>query len=377
VAAITDRLSEVRPDELGDEFEIDLTPIWPADDDRLEPIFLAGLLWFEFEESDPTPALGASEAPLAAEFGEFPELDPQRGAEAPEEPPPAPRQRASATSLFGSLGVHLLPLLVLIGWSSAPAELSSTIPVQFVVEESSAARAEAPPDRPETETISETRSNSDNNAADAAPPPPVPPPPPPPVRPPPVKTASVKPPPKPSPPPVKTASVKPPPKPSPPPEPTPRKPVAATPPAPAPPAPAPPAPAPPAPAVPARPAPATRAAASPPNPVPREGRTPGPETARGDYFDRLVALTRTHLDLLPSAFLAGRRGQTVLSIVVIADGTIGRISLKHSSGYPDVDARIEQIVAAVGRFPPLPASFGGTPSIELDFDLTFPNAIQQ
>ena len=88
-------------------------------------------------------------------------------------------------------------------------------------------------------------------------------------------------------------------------------------------------------------------------------------------------MTRTHLDLLPSAFLAGRRGQTVLSIVVIADGTIGRISLKRSSGYPDVDTRIEQIVAAVGRFPPLPASFGGTPSVELDFDLTFPNAIQQ
>jgi TonB family protein len=342
VAAITDGLSDsnlpVRPDEPRDEFEIDLTPIWPADDERLEPIILAGLLWFEPEEFDPAPVLGASQAPLPAEFEEFLELDPQRGAQEPDEPPPPPRHRASATSLFGSLGVHLLPLLVLIGWSSAPAELSSTIPVQFVVEESSAARAEAPTDRPVTETISETRSNSDN-AADSVPPAP----PPPAVRPPPVKTASVKPPPKPSPPP----------------EPTPRKPVAATPPAPA------------------SPAPAARPPATPPNPAPREARAPGPDPARGDYFDRLVALTRTHLDLLPSAFLAGRRGQTVLSIVVIADGTIGRISLKRSSGYPDVDTRIEQIVAAVGRFPPLPASFGGTPSIELDFDLTFPNAIQQ
>ena len=342
MTAITERLSEVRPDELRDEFEIDLTPIWPADDDRLEPIFLAGLLWFEAEEFDPAPVLGASEAPLPAEFEEFLELDPQRSAKEPEEPPPAPRQRASATSLFGSLGVHLLPLLVLIGWSSAPAELSSTIPVQFVVEEASAGPAEAPPDRPVTETISETRSNSDNSA-DSAPPTPPPPPQPTPVRPPPVKTASVKPPPKPSPPP----------------EPTPRKPVAATPPAPAP------------------PAPAARPPATPPNPAPREARAPGPDPARGDYFDRLVALTRAHLDLLPRSFLAGRRGQTVLSIVVLADGTIGRISLKRSSGYPDVDTRIEQIVAAVGRFPPLPASFGGTPSIELDFDLTFPNAIQQ
>jgi TonB family protein len=371
VTAITDGLSDsnlpVRPDEPRDEFEIDLTPIWPADDERLEPIILAGLLWFEPEEFDPAPVLGASQAPLPAEFEEFLELDPQRGAQEPDEPPPPPRQRASATSLFGSLGVHLLPLLVLIGWSSAPAELSSTIPVQFVVEESSAARAEAPPDRPVTETISETRSNSDN-AADTAPPAP------PAVRPPPVKTASVKPPPKPSPPPEPTprkpvAAI--PPAPASPPEPTLRKSVAATAPAPATPAPAA------TPPGPASPAPAARPPATPPNPAPREARAPGPDPARGDYFDRLVALTRTHLDLLPSAFLAGRRGQTVLSIVVIADGTIGRISLKRSSGYPDVDTRIEQIVAAVGRFPPLPASFGGTPSIELDFDLTFPNAIQQ
>ena len=104
---------------------------------------------------------------------------------------------------------------------------------------------------------------------------------------------------------------------------------------------------------------------------------PGPDPARSDYFDRLVALTRGHLDMLPRSFLAGRRGQTILSIVVLGDGTIGRISVKRSSGYPDVDARIEQIVAAVGRFPPLPASFGGQPSVELDFDLTFPNALQQ
>jgi len=62
VTAITDGLLDrnlsVRPDELRDEFEIDLTPIWPADDERLEPIILAGLLWFEPEEFDPAPVLG-------------------------------------------------------------------------------------------------------------------------------------------------------------------------------------------------------------------------------------------------------------------------------------------------------------------------------
>jgi TonB family protein len=247
--------------------------------------------------------------------------------------------------------VHLLPLLVLIAWSSAPAGLPPTIPVQLVVEETSSAPAEAPPDRLVTETVSETRLNSDNSPPATVPPPL-------PMRPPPIKTASVKPPPKPSPPP----------------EPTPKRPIAATPPAPVlPPTPVQPTPAPPIPV-------SQASVPQPPmaslNPAPREARIPGPDPARGDYFDRLVALTRTHLDLLPRAFLGGRRGQTILSIVVLEDGTIGRVSLKRSSGYPDIDTRIEQIVAAVGHFPPLPASFQ-RPSVELDFDLTFPNALQQ
>ena len=101
---------------------------------------------------------------------------------------------------------------------------------------------------------------------------------------------------------------------------------------------------------------------------------PGPDPARGDYFDRLVALTRTHLDMLPRAFLAGRRGQTILSIVVLEDGTIGRISLKRSSGYPDIDTRIEQIVAAVGRFPPVPQWFQG-PQISVTLHVSYPDGL--
>jgi TonB family protein len=360
VTAITDEHMDLRlrPDQLDDEFEIDPTPIWPADDDRLEPIFLGGPLWFcaeELDVLDPTLEPEAPDAPPAEVEG-VPELDPERAAAEPDKPPPAPRQRASAAGLFGSLGVHLLPLLVLIGWSSAPAELPPAIPVQFVVAEAPSGPVEAPPDQLITETISETRSNSDNSATDAAPPAPA------------------------RPPPLKTASVRPPSKPSPPPEPAPRKPVAATPPAPAAPAPAMhPAPAAPAPEMrpgPAAPAPAMHPAPGPSTPAPREARTPGPDPARSNYFDRLVALTRAHLDMLPRSFLAGRRGQTILSIVVFEDGRIGRISLKRSSGYPDIDTRIEQIVAAVGHFPPLPASFQ-RPSVELDFDLTFPNALER
>jgi TonB family protein len=336
----------VRPDELLDEFEIDWAPIWPADDDRLEPIFLAGPLSSEFEEleePDPTLALGAPEAPLPAGFEEFLQLDPERSDEEPDEPPPAPRQRAWVISLFGSLGVHLLPLIVLISWSSAPAEIPATIPVQFVIEESPSAPDKAPPDQLVTETISETPreppAKPDSRAVDTTASPP--------VQPPQTSVAIVMPPP---------------PKPNPPPEPPPRQPAAT--------------------ALPtallptATPPTATLPTSATPIPAPREAQVPGPDPARSDYFAHLVALTRGHLDMLPAAFLAGRRGQTVLSVVVLGDGTIGRISVKRSSGYPDIDTRIEQIVAAVGRFPPPPESFQ-RPSVELDFNLTFPNALLQ
>src|SRR5712691_7370066 len=66
------------PDEPLSEFEIDPTPIWPAEDGRLEPIFLAGPLWVEFEEfeqPDPQLAPWQSEAPLLVEFEEVEQLD--------------------------------------------------------------------------------------------------------------------------------------------------------------------------------------------------------------------------------------------------------------------------------------------------------------
>lgn len=330
MASITGGLSDggfpARPDEAREEFEIDLAPIWPVDDARLEPIFLAGPPSGGFEEFDPALLIGAPGAPLVADVEEVPRLDPERSAEALDEPPPAPRQRASAISHFGSLGLHLLVLLGLVNWSNAPAGIPNAMPVRLAFEESPSAPDETPPDRPAAETVSqtprETPATADRTAADTAPSPP--------PRPPPIKTASVMPPP---------------PKPSPSPKPSPPPEAAAH----------------------------SEAAAS--KPAPREARVPGPDPARSDYLDHLVALTRHHLDMLPLSFLAGRRGQTILSIVVLEDGTIGRIALKRSSGYPDIDARIEEIVAAVGRFPPLPEAFE-RPSVELDFNLTFPNALQ-
>src|SRR5712692_954086 len=119
-----------RPDEPLSEFEIDPAPIWPAEDGRLEPIFLAGLPWIEFEEFE---VIGVT--PLPVELEEFAPLDPELSEAAPDEGSPAPGQRTSAIGLLGSLGVHLPTLLVLILWSSAPAELPGGIPVRLVVEE--------------------------------------------------------------------------------------------------------------------------------------------------------------------------------------------------------------------------------------------------
>ena len=310
------------PDEPLSEFEIDPTPIWPAEDGRLEPIFLAGLPWVEFEEFE---AVGATPLPVESDW--FAQLDAEPSEEEPDEPSAAPRQRASAISLLGSLGVHLPTLLVLMLWSSAPAEIPGAIPVQLVVEESPAAPDEVQADRSVSENTSETP-NADSAAATPVAVPPVPPQP-------------------------QVAEVAPPPKPSRSPPPTPA---------------ALPNPAPPVPA--AKPAPPAS------KPAPSEARVPGSDATRGDYLDYLVTLTRGHFDILPLAFLAGRHGRTTLSVLVFEDGTISRIAVKQSSGYPDIDAKIEQMVAAVGRFPPVPESFK-RPSVELDFNMIFPDALQQ
>ncbi len=287
------------PDDLLQEFAIDPAPIWPAEDGRLEPVFLA---------------------PLPVEFEEFRQLDPERGAGEPDEPPAAPRRRASGISFLGSFGVHLLTLIVLIAGNSAPAEIAGGIPMHLVIEEAPSAPDEAPPEQPVSATTDEAPKADGSGVTNVAPPPPQ------------VPVAAAVPPPKPSPPP---------------PAPTPKPAVAIAAPEPAP-----------------NPPPASTAPA------------PGSGTARGDYLDYLVTLTRGHFDILPLAFLAGRHGRTTLSVVVLEDGSIGSIAVKRGSGYPDIDSRIEQMVAAVGRFPPPPEWFK-RPAAALDFNMTFPDALQR
>jgi len=337
VVAIVDSLQE---------FEIDRKPIWPADDPRLEPILLAGPLWIEFEEPEPplpTLALGLPESPIVVGFEESAApgdamLDPDRamaGGDAPTPAGPAP-SRASAAGLVGSLAVHLSPLLLLLGWTGTPVETPPPIPVQLVFEapNSPLADEQQPPvSGPlSSESVGEPAAPAAPQLASALPPP---------------KTPD--PPTLPDPPKELEAAIVPPPS----------KPVVHPPPKPAP-APAPPTPAP--------------AVAPMPQPPAHPGRVPGPDATRDEYLAYLVVLTRQHLDLLPASLVAGRRGETLLSVRVLGDGTIARIAVTRGSGYPDIDARIEQMVAAVRRFPPLPPWFQG-PVVDLNLRMRFPEAL--
>lgn len=399
-------------DAVIEEFAIEPDALWPVDDSRLEPIFLNQPVWIDFDElpqPDLRPWAWEPAEPLFVgfeDFTEFDELDSERLEDPVDESLASPPQRASATSFLGSLGIHLVVLLVLLGWSRPTADMGPPIAVQLVVE-AAAPTGPTPPDsnlppaelvpKPTTEQPKPPMQTANEAVRPQSEPP----------------TATPKPEPAPAPP-KKVAAAAPPPKPKParppqqrkmaqalPPaaEPTPlprrEEPVAREPLPPPTPVPAS-APAPAATPVPVQayvpvPAPvptpvSTPAAATyvPSSYPPREFvpasappvvRAPGTDESKGDYYETLRQLTRQHIDMLAAAFLNGRRGTTVLRILVMRDGAIAQISVAQSSGYSDVDARIEQMVNAVGHFPPLPAAFLG-PSADLQLKLMFPDAVQ-
>jgi TonB family protein len=109
--------------------------------------------------------------------------------------------------------------------------------------------------------------------------------------------------------------------------------------------------------------------------APRPARFPGPAATKDEYLAYLVHLTRQHLNLLPLSVVGGRHGETVIDILVLDNGTLARVDVGSSSGYPDIDRRVEAMIRAVGRFPPLPQWFQG-PSMELQFTLIFPEAME-
>lgn len=232
--------------------------------------------------------------------------------------------------MFGSLALHLLPLLALVNWASAPPDIPEMIPVQLVIETSPApAPQQAPP--PAGRLASDDMGPTADKTAKPSTPAP--------------ETA----------PELKTALAAP----ESPPEPLPRPDMALEPPPPP------------------QPKPNPKVALNrPDNAVrimgPSGWRVLGSEPAtRDEYLALLKALTQRHMNMLPPSLIAGRRGDTYLSVLVLGDGRIARIAVTRSSGYPDIDERVGQMVAAVGRFPPLPARFGDS-SLELTMHLRFP-----
>jgi hypothetical protein len=107
----------------------------------------------------------------------------------------------------------------------------------------------------------------------------------------------------------------------------------------------------------------------------RPARFPGPAATRDEYLAYLAYLAHQHIGLLSRSLIGGRRGETIVDVLVLDDGTVAMLSVGLSSGYPDIDLRIEEMIRAVGRFPPLPQWFQG-PSMRLEFRLQFPEALE-
>lgn len=108
---------------------------------------------------------------------------------------------------------------------------------------------------------------------------------------------------------------------------------------------------------------------------PRPARFPGPAATRDEYLAYLAYLAHQHIGLLSRSFVGDRRGETIIDVLVLDDGTVAMLSVGLSSGYPDIDVRIEDMIRAVGRFPPLPQWYQGS-GMHLEFRLQFPEAIE-
>jgi TonB family protein len=258
----------------------------------------------------------------------------------------------------GSLVLHLLPLLLLIDWPMSPPAQVEPIPVQLVFEPPPKAtppplpqpKPTPPPPRgrlasedlgePEAKEVDKPK--GDPPAADK-----------------PAKTETPPAETKPLDKPQQTAALAPPPLPqakpdAPKPDPVPK-----------------PAP---------KPTPAAhqvpRRVEEPGDMAPRRGRFPGPAATRDEYLAYMHSLIRQHYNMLSQAMLGDRRGMTVIEFVVLDDGRIALLKIRRSSGYPDIDNRIAEMVAAVGHFPPLPQWFQGL-AMPFEFGFPFPEALRE
>ena len=325
---------------------------------------------------EPKPAAAA---PII-EFAGTIRLDPRRT----ECDPALPQaKRRAPWGPVGSLLLHLLPLLLIVDWPRTPTKVETPIPIQLVIEPPAPAPPPPAPQKAEAKPAAKPpagRRGSDDMAEAEGPD---------------VKTDGGNPTPKedkpaaPAPatnpvPETKTALVAPP-RPPPAPIPLDLPAIDTLPPLPEPQAAAAP-PAPPKATPPKRqeaiptvtlrdsswPLPLHR---GPPSRVQRTARLIGPPTVRDEYCAEALAMTLKHMDLLPRALTGARQGETQLAIQVLGDGTINSVRVVRSSGYPDIDERIERMVVAVGRFPPLPRWMGT--SMDFVFNLHFPHPLQR
>jgi TonB family protein len=110
--------------------------------------------------------------------------------------------------------------------------------------------------------------------------------------------------------------------------------------------------------------------------APRRAKFPGPAATRDEYLAYMHSLIRQHYNLLAASTLGDRRGMVVVEFVVLDDGKVALIKIRRSSGYPDIDNRVAEMVAAVGRFPPLPQWFQGI-AMPFEFGFPFPEALRE
>ena len=279
------------------------------------------------------------------------------------EQPVGSDQRRRPFGPIGSLILHLLPLLLLLDWPMHPPAEIAPIPVQLVFQPPPPPapkpapkpkvklkrETRPPPGRIASEDIGDTKSQGHDQAKSDVPTP---------KKEPATTTES------PLEAPQQTAFL-------PPPPPLPSPPDLSL-------------PKPPAPDVAPAPRPPRRpslAAREPIRRVPqrahlalRQARFPGPAATRDEYLAYLAELAHQHIGLLPRSLISGRRGQSIIDVLVLDDGTVAMLRVGQSSGYPDIDLRVEEMIRAVGRFPPLPQWFQG-PSMRLEFRLQFPEAL--
>jgi TonB family protein len=334
-----------------------------SDEERREP--LLGPTVVSVAEIKPEPALFFVTPAQAGAYGTMgPGLRRDDGNNLLRSPDPLERERQANTPRWrsrlggpvGSLILHLLPLLLLIDWPMKPPAEIEPIPVQLVFEPPPKAtptpaqpqpKPTPPPPRgrlasedlgdPEAKEVDKPKGDpppADKSIKNETPP------------------AETKPPEKPQ----QMAAVAPPPA-----KPDAPKPDAVPKPAP-------------------KPTPAAhrvpRQVEEPGNLAPRRARLPGPAATRDEYLAYMHSLIRQHYNLLSSAELGRRRGMVVIEFVVLDDGKIALLKVRRSSGYPDIDNRVAEMVAAVGRFPPLPQWFQGL-AMPFEFGFPFPEALQE